>query len=112
MRGQRGAGLRIARLSGYFDAHLTPSATAAVDRVLVPHLTSRASDRHRRGERCRAAAFVITASEGGGAAPDDLRTRRADMEPLSRDRFRGGRAVARGVVLKAQRVRAWYRELV
>ena len=105
------AGLRIARLSGYFDAHLTPSATAAVDRVCAALGVTRSID-IAEASLGRAAAFVITASEGGALHLPTLRTRRADMEPLSRDRFAAGALLPAAWYLKAQRVRAWYRERV
>ena len=38
----------------------------------------------------RAAAFMITASEGGALHLPELRERRDDMEPLSRDRLAAG----------------------
>ena len=61
----------------------------------------------------RAAAFVITASRRRRAAPADAARRaRDDMEPLSRDRFLAGALLPAAWYVKAQRVRAWYRERV
>ena len=59
----------------------------------------------RDGRDCRAARDRAArprssspASEGGALHLPTLRTRRGDMEPLSRDRFVAGALVARGVV--------------
>ena len=62
----------------------------------------------RRPRWARAAAFVITASEGGERCTcRPAQPRRADIEPLSRDRFVAGRAAAGGVVRQgAARARA------
>ena len=101
--------LRIARLGGYFDAHLTPPAAAAVERVCAA-LGVRRSVELPSAATGRAAAFVITATEGGALHLPSLRTRRGEMEPLSRDRFVAGALVPAAWYLQAQRVRAWYRD--
>jgi AtzE family amidohydrolase len=101
------AGLRIATLGGYFDEHAGPEARAAVARV------AHALDANRRVElpevaRARAAAFVISNAEGGALHLPDLRTRAADFEPLSRDRFLAGALLPAAWVAQAQRVRRWF----
>jgi len=107
---QRGvADLRIARLSGYFDAHLTPPAAVAVDTVCAALGVTRSVDLGDAAAIGRAAAFVVTASEGGALHLPALRTRRADMEPLSRERFVAGAILPVAWYVKAQRARAWYR---
>ena len=103
--------LRVARLGGYFDAHLTAPAAAAVARACAA-LGVRRTVELPAAALGRAAAFVITASEGGALHLPTLRTRRADMEPLSRDRFAAGALVPAAWYLQAQRVRAWYRAQV
>ncbi len=108
---QGAAGLRIARLSGYFDQHQTPPARAAVDRACLALGVSRTVELPGAALG-RAAAFLITASEGGALHLPELRTRRADMEPLSRDRFVAGALTPAAWYLKAQRVRSWYRDSV
>ncbi len=60
----------------------------------------------------RAAAFVITASEGGARHLAHLRARRDDLEPHSRDRFVAGAIAPAAWYAKAQRVRRWYRDAV
>src|SRR5207253_3598000 len=60
----------------------------------------------------RAAAFVITSCEGGNLHLPDLRTRAADFEPLSVDRFIAGALQPADWYLKAQRFRRVYRDRV
>jgi AtzE family amidohydrolase len=98
------AGLRVAVLGGHFEQHATPAALAAVQRV------AQALDVHETVEfpqaaAARAAAFVISNSEGGALHLPDLRRRAHDFEPLSRDRFLAGALLPAAWVLRAQRVR-------
>jgi amidase/aspartyl-tRNA(Asn)/glutamyl-tRNA(Gln) amidotransferase subunit A len=58
--------------------------------------------------RARAAAFIISNSEGGSLHLPDLRTRAADFEPLSRDRFIAGALLPAAWVHQAQRMRRWF----
>jgi 1-carboxybiuret hydrolase len=106
---QGAVGLRIARLGGYFDDHLTAPAAAAVDRVCSALSVTRTVEL-KASALGRAAAYLITASEGGALHLPALRTRRQEMEPLSRDRFVAGAILPAAWYVKAQRVRAWYRE--
>jgi amidase/aspartyl-tRNA(Asn)/glutamyl-tRNA(Gln) amidotransferase subunit A len=108
---QGAAGLRIARLSGYFDALLTPRARAAVDRVCAALAVTRAVELPEAALG-RAAAFVITASEGGALHLNNIRDRYADFDPMLRDRLVTGALVPAAWYVQAQRVRAWYRERV
>lgn len=104
-------GIRIARLGGYFDHWLTPPAAAAVDRACSALSVTRTVEL-REATLGRAAAFLITASEGGALHLPTLRTRRHEMDPLSRERFVAGAILPAAWYVKAQRVRAWYRERV
>ena len=63
----------------------------------------------REAERARAAAFVITASEGGSLHLPRLRTRARDFDPAVRDRLIAGAMVPASLVMKAQKFRRWYR---
>jgi 1-carboxybiuret hydrolase len=108
---QGSGGLRIARLVGYFEQHLTPPARAALDRACTALGVTREVELPAAALG-RAAAFVITASEGGERHLANLRTRRDQMEPLSRDRFVAGALTPAAWYAKAQRVRAWYRDSV
>lgn len=109
--GEGAHGLRIARLAGYFDEHATPVARAAVERACTALDVTRSVELPGAALG-RAAAFMITASEGGALHLPDLRERRSDMEPLSRDRLAAGALLPAAWYVKAQRVRQWYRESV
>jgi amidase/aspartyl-tRNA(Asn)/glutamyl-tRNA(Gln) amidotransferase subunit A len=60
----------------------------------------------------RAAAFIVTASEGGSLHLADLRRRPQDFEPLSVDRFIAGVLQPADWYLRAQRFRRVYRDRV
>lgn len=59
-------------------------------------------------EAGRAAAYLITASESAAFHLDRLRSRAADFDPDTRDRFLAGAMLPAAWVTKAQRVRAWW----
>ena len=101
-------GLRFGRLTGYFDDPLGDAAQAAVTRIaeVLKAAPVSAPDSAAAG---RSAAFVITAVEGAGQHRDHLRHRRAEMEPLSRDRLLAGALVPAQWYLQAQKVRAVWR---
>jgi aspartyl-tRNA(Asn)/glutamyl-tRNA(Gln) amidotransferase subunit A len=109
---QRGAeGLRIGLAGGYFKCGASPEALSAVARV------ARALDATREivipeAARARAAAFVITASEGAALHLERLRTHARDFDPAVRDRLIAGAMVPAALVVKAQKFRRWYREQV
>ena len=60
--------------------------------------------------RARAAAYVITASEGGNHHLADLRSQADNFDPNTRSRFLAGALVPAAWVTFAQRFRSWYRE--
>jgi aspartyl-tRNA(Asn)/glutamyl-tRNA(Gln) amidotransferase subunit A len=104
-------GLRIAILGGHFASQGTEEALAAVARV------ARALGATRQvtlpePHRARAAAMIITASEGSNLHLGDLRTRAKDFDPLTRDRFLAGALLPAPLYVQAQRFRAWYRARV
>jgi amidase/aspartyl-tRNA(Asn)/glutamyl-tRNA(Gln) amidotransferase subunit A len=108
------AGLRVARLGGWFEAMATPEAVAVVDAAVaaigahVPVGRAEWPD----AEIGRGAAFVITAAEGGALHLDDLRHRYDAMEPHSRARFLAGALAPAAWVHRAHRVRRAYVERV
>jgi amidase/aspartyl-tRNA(Asn)/glutamyl-tRNA(Gln) amidotransferase subunit A len=104
-------GLRVARLSGYFDAWSTPAARSAVDAACAALGVARSVELPAAALG-RAAAFLISGCEGGALHLPNLRARRESMEPLSRDRFLAGALLPAAWYVQAQRVRAWYREQV
>jgi AtzE family amidohydrolase len=104
-------GLRIAVAEGYFAQGAEPDALEAVAAVAKALGVTRGvavPEPHR----ARAAAMVITAAEGAQQHLELLRTRAADFDPLTRDRFLAGALVPAALVLRAQRFRAWYRARV
>jgi amidase/aspartyl-tRNA(Asn)/glutamyl-tRNA(Gln) amidotransferase subunit A len=99
--------LRIAVLDGYFHEWAGPEAREAVARA------AQALHVMRRVElpevaRARAAAFLISNSEGAALHLPDLIKRPDDFEPLSRDRFLAGAMLPAAWVVQAQRVRRWF----
>jgi AtzE family amidohydrolase len=105
------AGLRIAVAGGHFgaggmaEAHDAVAAVAealgATRTVILPEAA-----------RARAAAFVITASEGASQHLADLKTRADDFDPMIRDRLLAGALVPVAWYLQAQRFRQWFRDRV
>ena len=104
------AGLRIAVAGGYFKPQ-TAEAAYAIDRVAAA-LGANADIEIPHAERARAAAFVITASEGASLHLDRLRTRAGDFDPAVRDRLIAGAMTPASLVIKAQKFRRWYRDEV
>jgi 1-carboxybiuret hydrolase len=103
--------LRIAMAGGYFRAGTFPEAQTALacvaaalgveDEIEIPE-----------ARRARAAAYVITAAEGGALHLGRLRTRARDFDPAVRDRLIAGAMIPAAHVAKAQKFRRWYREQV
>ncbi|MEH2193038.1 MAG: AtzE family amidohydrolase [Nostoc sp.] len=103
--------IRIAIASDYFTQGAELEALAAVQKVadalnvseyvIIPE-----------AHRARAAAFVITASEGANLHLENLRSRPQDFDPATRDRFLAGALIPSGWYLQAQRFRRWYRDRI
>jgi len=102
--GERIEGLRIGVLDGWFHDNAGPEARAAVARV-AQSLGARTVVTWPDVEAARAAAFLISNSEGAALHLPDLRTRAADFEPLSRDRFLAGALLPAAWIVQAQGVR-------
>lgn len=109
--GQGVAGLRVGLLGGYFQDNATPAARSAAQ-LAARSLGALAIVEWPDAALGRAAAFVITASEGGSLHLEDLRRRPQDFEPLSVDRFIAGALQPAHWSLRAQRYRRIYRERV
>ena len=103
-------GLRIAVAGGYFNCH-SAEAVYAIDRVAAALGANRDID-IPQAERARAAAYIITASEGASLHLDRLRTRARDFDPAVRDRLIAGAMMPASLVAKAQKFRRWYRSEV
>jgi AtzE family amidohydrolase len=108
----RGAeGLRIAVAGGYFRKGAFPEAIEAVNRV-AKMLSAKQEIELPEAQRARAAAYVITATEGAALHLDRLRKRAKDFDPAVRDRLIAGAMLPSVLVDKAQKFRRWYRAQV
>lgn len=108
----RGAsGLRIAVAEGYFESHAAPEVLRAVA-IAAQALGASRKIAIPEAARARAAAYLITASEGANLHLANLKLRPQDFEPLSRDRFLAGALMPASWYLQAQRFRRWYAERV
>ena len=103
--------LRIAVAGGYFRRGAYPEALAAVDRVATALGATREIE-IPQAERARAAAYIITATEGAALHLARLRQRPRDFDPAVRDRLIAGALVPATSVAQAQKFRRWYRERV
>jgi Asp-tRNA(Asn)/Glu-tRNA(Gln) amidotransferase A subunit family amidase len=110
--GARGLkGLRIARAAGYFEENAEPAVVDLV-KAACRKLGARKTVEIPQAAQGRAAAFVITASEGGQLHLPNLRTRPQDFEPLIVERLMAGALIPAAWYLQAQRVRGWYHRQV
>ena len=101
-------GLRIAVATGYFECP-TAEAVYAIDHIAAA-LGANRDIEIPDAQRARAAAYIITASEGGSLHLDRLRTRARDFDPAVRDRLIAGAMLPASLVVKAQKFRRWYRD--
>jgi 1-carboxybiuret hydrolase len=104
-------GLKIAVAGGYFRAGAFPEALTAVERVAKALGVTREIE-IPEAARARAAAYVITATEGAALHLDRLRTRPNDFDPAVRDRLIAGAMIPATMVNQAQKFRRWYRAQV
>ena len=103
------AGLRIAIAGGYFAEHGQPEAFAAVRRCADALGTSNVVT-FPEAHRARAAAYLITTTEGAALHLDRLRTRAGDFDPATRDRLIAGALVPAAWVMKAHKFRRWFQD--
>jgi AtzE family amidohydrolase len=104
-------GLRIAIATDYFAEAGDAEVFEAVEQVA----TALGATQHigiPEAHRARAAAYVITASEGSNLHLERLKTRPSDFDPATRDRFLAGTMIPNLWYLQAQRFRRWYRDQV
>lgn len=99
--------LRVSVAGGYFHDHAGPDAREAVSLVAqaLGHLPKVEIP---EAQRARAAAFVITATEGSQLHLGNLRRRPQDFEPLIRDRLLANAHTPAAWYAQAQRFRRWY----
>jgi len=104
-------GLRIAVADGHFAQKGDPEVFAALETVAAAlGVTRRVTI--PEAHRARAAAYLITASEGSNLHLHDLRSRPRDFDPATRDRFLAGALIPSPWLIQAQRFRRWYRQQV
>ena len=103
--------LRFAIAGGYFQKNVFPEASEAVTRVAKALGTARVVE-IPEAARARAAAYVITTSEGASLHLDRLRQRPGDFDPAVRDRLLAGAMIPAPLVDRAQKFRRWYRAQV
>ncbi|WP_454669426.1 AtzE family amidohydrolase [Achromobacter kerstersii] len=96
--------LRVAVLGGYFHDWAGPQARRAVE-IAARALGATAIVELPGATQARAAAFIITAAEGGALHRGKLISHYDDYEPNSRDRLVAGSLVPAAWVQQAQRIR-------
>ena len=99
-------------LGGWFRELSRDAARASVAKAAVAlgEAAEIATVRLDAAEAGRAAAYLITASESAAFHLDRLRSRAADFDPETRDRFLAGALLPAAWVSRAQRVRRWWLE--
>ncbi|QQO34730.1 AtzE family amidohydrolase [Bradyrhizobium diazoefficiens] len=100
--------LRIAIAGGYFQKNVFPEAVEAIGRIAKALGATKVVD-VPEAARARAAAYVITTTEGASLHLDRLRRRPNDFDPAVRDRLIAGAMVPAPLVDRAQKFRRWYR---
>ena len=105
------SGLRMAAAGGYFARGGHPEAFQGLAKAAEALGATRQVE-IPEAARARAAAFVITASEGAALHLDRVRTRPAEFDPAVRDRIIAGTMIPAAWVQKAQRFRRRYRDRV
>ncbi len=99
--------LRIARLGGWFQRNLDPDLDAGLEALLTA-CNSTTTIELPEAERARAAAFVLTAAEGGHRHRSALHTHGAQFDPATRDRLLAGLQLPASAVADAQRFAHWF----
>jgi aspartyl-tRNA(Asn)/glutamyl-tRNA(Gln) amidotransferase subunit A len=102
------SGLRIAIAGGHFQTNLFAEAKEAVAQV-AKALGVTDTVEIPEAARARAAAYVISTTEGASLHLDRLRKRPNDFDPAVRDRLIAGALIPAPLVDRAQKFRRWYR---
>ncbi|MFC3694096.1 AtzE family amidohydrolase [Chenggangzhangella methanolivorans] len=101
------ADLRIATLGGHFARGGEAECFEAVARAAAC-LGAEAVVEFPEAARARAAAYLITATEGAALHLERLRARPDEFDPAVRDRLIAGATIPSAYVAKAQRFRRWF----
>ena len=105
------AGVRIAIATDHFARGMTPAVAQAFEKVATALKAARTVVLPESA-RARAAAYLITASEGSQLHLSRLQNRLQEFDPATRDRFIAGALIPSGWYIQAQRLRRWYRDQV
>ncbi len=100
--------LNIARLGGWFSDNMSPSMQIAID-SLADTLNATEIIHIPEVARARAAAFIISASEGAALHLNHLRHQADEFDPAVRDRLLAGTLIPASTINKAHRFRSWFR---
>jgi aspartyl-tRNA(Asn)/glutamyl-tRNA(Gln) amidotransferase subunit A len=103
------AGARVAVLDGWFAQGMTDEMAQAVAAV-AEGLGASARAVLPRADCARAAAFCMTAFEGGQLHKRNLAARPWDFDPATRPRLIAGALQPAETILAAQKFRAWFRD--
>ncbi|HEY9211690.1 MAG TPA: AtzE family amidohydrolase, partial [Ancylobacter sp.] len=101
--------LRVAVLGGWFARQGTPQAYDVVARA-AKALSATTTVELPEVERARAAAFIISMSEGSSLHLDRLRARPGDFDPAVRERLLAGAVLPGSWIVKAQKFRRWFHD--
>ncbi len=99
--------VRVAVADGYFTQGAQPEALDAVN-YLAQVLGTSQRVTIPESDRAQAAAYLITAAEGGAQHLSHLRSRLDEFDPATRDRFFAGALMPSQWYLQAQKFRSWY----
>lgn len=107
----RATGLRVARLGGFFSDNATAEVREAVD-GFCKALGIERTLQWEHAAAARAAAFMISAAEGGALHLQRLRGRMREFEFDRACRLMAGAIQPAARVAQAHRFRAWFRQQV
>ena len=102
-------GLRVARLGGWFKQDLDAVLDSTID-DLVKYFGTSNEVVLPEADKARAAAFVISAAEGGNLHLPRLKTCADEYDPATRDRLIAGAILPAAQVIQAHRLRTMFRE--
>ncbi|MGK7889766.1 MAG: AtzE family amidohydrolase [Leptolyngbyaceae cyanobacterium] len=103
--------LRVAIATDHFAKGMAPTVAQTLDMVATALKATRTVTLPEAA-RARAAAYLITASEGSQLHLPRLQNRLQEFDPATRDRFLAGALIPASWVLHAQRFRRWYRDQI
>ncbi|MBR0560426.1 AtzE family amidohydrolase [Neokomagataea sp. TBRC 2177] len=100
--------LKIARLGGWFANNMSPRMESAFN-TLAHKINATETVHIPEVARARAAAFLISASEGAELHLHHLQHQTDDFDPAVRDRLLAGALIPAPTLVKAHRFRNWFR---